>query len=171
MMEDPDRGSRTPQILLIAGVALAVISVIAWFTVGSGNKSNHDSKTAGTCQLPSGAKAGTEPLPAFVTTLTAPLGVADTMWTKSVSGVTVYSYCFNAVKGQGLIDTIGLLTGHGYTKSADAVATTQVNFTNATTVPYGVSLNVSGDLDVTRTDPVATGGLSIVWMDSAPPDA
>jgi hypothetical protein len=167
MMSDPDRNARASRFLLIAGAVVALISVITWFTLDSGPKKD-DSSTAGTCQLPSGATAGTEPLPALVSTLTAPLGSANTMWTKSSGGTTVYSYCYNSIDGQHVIAAIGLMTGHDYSQTPGDDPSTQTNFTKDGAMPYGVSLTVSGDLDVSHLDPAAKGGLAIVWTDTHP---
>lgn len=168
MMSDPERSSRTSRILLIAGAAVAIISVVTWFTVHSGHETA-DSSTAGRCQVPSGATTGTEPLPALVDLLTTSLGPASTTWSKSSQGTTVYSYCYNSVDGQHVNAAIGLLSGHGYTQAPGNDPTSQTNFTKPGSTPYGVSLNVTADLDVSHLDPLAKGGLSIVWTDTALP--
>jgi hypothetical protein len=168
MMSDPDRNARTSRLLLIAGAAVAVIAIVSWVAFDSGGKKGGGASPTTTCQVPSGATAGTEPLPALVGTLTAPLGAASTTWTKSSGADTVYSYCYDSVDGEQVDQAITLLIGSGYTQASGADATAQSNFTKVAAKPYGVSLNVSGSLDLTQIDQSAQGGLSIVWTDAAP---
>lgn len=169
MLSDPDRSSRLSRNLLIAGAVVGVITVITWFAVDSGGSKNGDTGAAqGTCQIPAKAKAGTQPLPALVSTLVAPLGAPDITFTATSGPETAYSYCYDVISGAQLTPAIGLLTGHGYTQAAGADPQTQTNFTQPGATPYGVSLTVTGDLDVSRVDPAALGGLAIVWTDTQP---
>ncbi|MEO8888711.1 MAG: hypothetical protein ABI429_05385 [Jatrophihabitantaceae bacterium] len=166
MMRDSDGRPQTSRYLLIAGTVVALLSVVSWFTTGSGGHTSSESTKAGTCQIPSGATTGAEALPALISKLTAPLGSPNTRWTRSGGGTTLYSYCYNSIDGQQVIAAIGLMAGHGYTQASGSDPSTQTTFTKAQVVPYGVSLTSYGDLDLTRVDPQARGGLAIVWTDA-----
>lgn len=156
-----------PRVLFLAGVALAVISVVSWLTIGNHPKQSTGGHPAGTCQVPAHGMAGTEAVPPFVQTLLTPLGPADATFTRTAGGATVYGYCFDVVDGSKVQDAVNLLRGHGYSSTPGDDAQHQLNFVKNGGAPYGISLTVTGDLTFPSPQAGALGGVAIVWQDDA----
>jgi hypothetical protein len=153
-------------VLFLAGVALAVISVASWLTLGN-HPSSDSGHPAGTCQVPAHGRSGTEPPPPFVHSLLAPFGTADATFTRTAGGATVYGYCFDVVAGSKVQAAMNLLNGHGYASSAGDDAQRQLNFVADNGHPYGVSLTLTGDLTFPHPAAGALGGVALVWQDTA----
>ena len=155
-----------PRVLFIAGVLAAIAAVVSWLTVGVDDGGSH---TAGGCRIPAHATQGTEPAPALIATIATPLGAPGAAFTATSGGVTVYDYCFDVVDGAAVALTIATLRAEPYSEAPGANPTQQLNFTGDGQVPYGVSLTVTGNLDVSHPVSGTQGGLSIAWSDEKLP--
>jgi hypothetical protein len=154
-------------VLFLAGVAVAVAAIVSWLVVGNGDGGS--TGAGGACRLPAHATAGTEPAPGLVTRVTAPLGSPDVTFTQSSAGVTVYGYCYDVVDGSALAATLALLRQQPYSSAPGSNPTQQLNFTADGHTPYGVSVSVGGNLDVSHPTSGTYGSASVVWTDEALP--
>jgi hypothetical protein len=155
------------RLLFLAGVVVAIAAIVSWLVVGNGDGSTDAG--GGACRVPAHATRGTEPAPDLVTTVTAPLGGPDVTFTQTSAGVTVYGYCYDVVGGDTLASTLALLRQQPYTSAPGSNPTQQLNFTATGLTPYGVSVSVGGDLDVSRPTSGTYGSVSIVWTDHTLP--
>ena len=155
-----------PRVLFVAGVVAAIAAVVSWLTVGVDNGGSH---TTGGCRIPAHATQGTEPAPALIATVATPLGAPDAAFTATSGGVTVYDYCFDVVDGAAVASTIAALRAEPYSETPGADPTQQLNFTAAGLTPYGVSVSVGGNLDVSHPTSGTYGSVSLVWTDDALP--
>jgi hypothetical protein len=80
----------------------------------------------------------------------------------------VYDYCYDIVDGDHLIDVVKTLDAAGYSRTTEHNPVGQVLYHADGRTPYGVSLTVTGSLDVGNPASDQTGGLSIVWIDTKP---
>jgi hypothetical protein len=163
----PDHHDNRPRVLLLLALAVGAVALIGTlFTRGGDGGSSQ--QQAGGCRVPAGAHAGTETPPALVARLVEPLPAPDVRFTQQKSGSTVYDYCYDIVDGEHLIQVVHTLEAAGYSPSTERNPIGQVLYRAEGKTPYGVSLTVTGSLDVSNPAADQTGGLSIVWIDSKP---
>lgn len=163
----PDHRDNRARLLFLLALAVGAVAIIGTLvTRGGGNGSSQ--QNPGGCRVPAGALAGTEAPPTLVAQLVDALPAPDVRFTHEISGSTAYDYCWDIVHGDQLIDVVHTLQAAGYTATTERNPIGQVLYRAEGHRPYGVSLTVTGSLDVSDPASDQTGGLSIVWVDAKP---
>jgi hypothetical protein len=161
---DPERSRRTAKILLIAGVAIAVVWVGLLFLPGGGSKPTQHTHD---CAVPKGATAGTELPPGNVPKLVAPLGPPDVSYTATTNHQTSYVYCYNDVTEAQAQAALQYVRSLGYQSVDTGDPAQSVGFTSDSAVPRGILLQVSDGLDLSHPG-TGSGHLAVTWIDELP---